>query len=381
MIRLSMREGGSDYRQQLELLREGLEEVLRVEVLLPASEDKPSAFDRIYAFFSCFAAVASCRKALLFSDKEAVKGAPGPPPIDIDKLPARVGLDMQRHLQRQAVEGALGYSAAAMQAAQKQLLFRSVVRHAIALRRECDLFGSLFQPERLICDQFHVTLALASEAYAKARILDAAPLKTIETPTEAPSEGDVLIIWTRPDLTAAGKSSAGPPPSECSSLLAFVCASAKAEEDVDPAESRHLVARSPDVHLASLRRLADILATDLQHCRPATAVAAAHVEQRLREVACTLRGSAAGSSGGAEAKGGDERLDASLAQLLMHLAGEQADPDGGPPKLLESQLVQAAIQAMIRLLDPSVGAAKVSHPQLARFLRSVLTVRDLLPGR
>ncbi|CAE8603816.1 unnamed protein product [Polarella glacialis] len=163
-MKLALREGGHDCKQLLALLREALEEVLRVEALKPN-------FERIHALFQCFTAVAGCRKALLFN---VPKGPTGPPPVDSEKLPLRVSLDLQRHLQRQATEGGLAYSPAALQAAQKTLLFRSALRHALALRRECDLFDGLFHSDRLLCDQLHVALANTSEAYAKGRIVEEA---------------------------------------------------------------------------------------------------------------------------------------------------------------------------------------------------------------
>eukprot|EP00931_Biecheleriopsis_adriatica_P060541 TRINITY_DN36370_c0_g1_i1.p1 TRINITY_DN36370_c0_g1~~TRINITY_DN36370_c0_g1_i1.p1 ORF type:complete len:3594 (+),score=919.56 TRINITY_DN36370_c0_g1_i1:56-10837(+) len=389
VIKISLREGGNDFKQLLELLREGLEEVLRVEAILLRDPERSPAFERSYPFFASFAAVAACRKALLFPGKDMVKGAAGPPPVDIEKIPLRVALDMQRQLQRQEVEGALAYSPPALQAAQKQLLFRSVLRHFTALRRECDLFGGgLFGPERLLCDQMHVTLSQCSEAYAKAKVLNEDQLKGLETPGEVPVGGDVFVLWTRPDLTAAGKASAsGPPPSECSSLLVFVCPSVSEDEEGQwsgveggqaPAESRPLVARSKAVHSAALRSLADTLSTDLEHCRPAVAVATEHVERRLREVACVLRGP---DAGGAAEAGGDQRFDACLQQLLVDLAGDKADPDGGRPTLLDSELVQAALQATIRLLDPNLGAAQASHPELGRFLRALFAPLNLFPGR
>lgn len=378
VARLALREGGNDFQYLMQLFRESLEEVLRVELLLLQTDaDRKPNFGRIHAHFGCFVAVAACRKALLFNEKEVPRGAPGPPAVDLDKLPTRAGLDMQRGLQRQSVQGALAYSQAALQAAQKQLLFRAVLRHLLALRRECDLFGGLFRPERLLCDQLHVTLAQASEAYSKGRILDEALLQALESPPEeTPVSGDVLVLWTRPDLTA--RASTGPelPPSECLSILAFICASTPADEEGESAASKPLIARCNNVNLEGLRALANTLSADLGHTKPAAAVAAVHVERRLREVACTLRGSAS-----TEAMLADERLDAAISNLLTELAGDQADPEGAAPKLLDAQLVQAALQAMIRLLDPVVGAAQASHPALGAFLRAVMAPLDIFPGQ
>jgi len=123
VVRLALREGGNDFQYLMQLFRESLEEVLRVELLsLRTDAERKPHFGRIHAHFGCFVAVAACRKALLFNEKEVPKGAPGPPAVDLEKLPTRAGLDMQRGLQRQSVQGALAYSGAALQAAQKQLL-------------------------------------------------------------------------------------------------------------------------------------------------------------------------------------------------------------------------------------------------------------------
>eukprot|EP00930_Biecheleria_cincta_P076561 TRINITY_DN6376_c0_g4_i1.p1 TRINITY_DN6376_c0_g4~~TRINITY_DN6376_c0_g4_i1.p1 ORF type:complete len:3084 (-),score=609.55 TRINITY_DN6376_c0_g4_i1:253-8580(-) len=379
VVRLALREGGNDFQYLMQLFRESLEEVLRIDLLLlPTDAERKPNFGRIHAHFSCFVAVATCRKALLFNEKEVPKGAAGPPAIDLEKLPTRAGLDMQRGLQRQPVQGALAYSPAALQAAQKQLLFRAVLRHLLALRRECDLFGGLFRSERLLCDQLHMTLAQASEAYAKGRILDETFLQALENaPEEAPVTGDVLVLWTRPDLTARVSTGQESPPSECISVLAFVCASTPpAAEEGEPAEIKPLIARCSSVNLEGLRALANTLNADFEHTKVATAVATVHVERRLREVACILRGFAR-----IDAMPADERLDAALGKLLLELAGEQADPEGAAPNLLDAPLVQAALQAMIRLLDPVAGAAQASHRALGAFLRAVMVPLDVFHGR
>jgi len=350
LLRLALKEGGNDLPQLLELLDEGLEEVLRTEVLL--ASERPPGYQQIYPFFACFAAVAKCRKALLFTDNP--KGAAGPPAVDAEKLPLRVALGMQRHLQRQAAEGALAYSAAALQTVQKQILFRSMMRQTIALRRECDVFGSLFSEMRLLTDQLHVALSQCCEAYVKARVLDEALLKTLEAPEEVPSAG-VFVRWAPVDLRAQARPPEGPAPCELMSLLIFFCPEGE--------ESQPLIARSV-ARLAAVQTLAEGLAKDLRNCRPAKAVATDYVEQRLREVARVLRPSLAE----------DERLEAALQQLLLELA-EAADAER--PVLLKSELVQAAVQAMILLLDPHLGAAQVSHKGLARFLRAVFAPSDL----
>lgn len=113
------------------------------------------------------------------------------------------------------------------------------------------------------------------------------------------------------------------------------------------------------------------MSTDLEHCRPATAVSASYVEQELREVVRVLRG----LPNGTPEKGEDERLEAALQQFLLDLA----DPED--PKLLKSELLQAAVAALIPLLDPNVGAAKVTHVSLAKFLRATFAPLDVFPGR
>eukprot|EP00933_Yihiella_yeosuensis_P080530 TRINITY_DN93977_c0_g1_i1.p1 TRINITY_DN93977_c0_g1~~TRINITY_DN93977_c0_g1_i1.p1 ORF type:complete len:815 (-),score=177.41 TRINITY_DN93977_c0_g1_i1:129-2432(-) len=393
VVRAAVREGGHDCKHILSLLREGLEEVLRVEALLLVDTARSPGFNQMFALFSCFTAVSGCRRALLFTESET-KAATGPAAVDSEKLPLRVALDLQRHLHRQAVEGGLAYSAAALEAAKKSMMFRSVMRHSLALRRESDLFSGIFHDERRLCDQLHTTMMQASEAYNKERIIDDSLLvQALEPPeggpSQAPTEGDVHVLWMRPDLTAAAVSespSDAAPLHECYDLLAFVCASVPADtEDADPVECRPLVARFRNVSRMSLRRLSDELAADLEHCLPAIAVTAKHVEQRVREVTCALRGPPS-SSAGAEAPGNDARLDASLKALLKTLVGDQAtdNADGGGDKdieLLESAAVQVLLKALIQLLDPTLGAAKASHPELGRFLRSVLAPGEIFPKR
>eukprot|EP00913_Durusdinium_trenchii_P032684 g30593.t1 len=198
VARLALKEGGHDVRQLLELFDEALEELLRTEAPKPL-------FQRIYPFFACFSAMARNRKALLF---EPPQGA-GPAPVDAEKLPLRVSLNLQRQLQRQAAEGALAYSR-----------------------------GSRW---------------------------------------EVPSGGHVLVRWSPPEQRATAEASqirdSKPPVCACTSLLVFLCPM----EEQPPLLARSLVQTS------SLQERADILATDLQHCRPATSVSASYVEQELRE--------------------------------------------------------------------------------------------------
>lgn len=292
----------------------------------------------------------------------------GPPPVEVEKLPLKVALNLQRQLQRQAAEGALAYSGTALETAKKQMMYRSMMRHTISLRRECDLFNSLFLETRLLSDQLHIALTQCCEAYVKARILDENLLKSLETPEEVPEGGHVFVRWSLPDLRATAEASevseSKPPTAVCTSLLVFLC-------PLGEEEPRPLLARSL-VHLAALQKRADILSTDL--CRPATAVSASYMEQELREVVRVLRGLP-----GPPEKGEDERLEAALEQFLLDLAESEASEE--EPKLLKSELLQAAVAALIALLDPNVGAAKVSHVSLAKFLRATFAPLDVFPGR
>lgn len=377
VAKLVLKEGGNDLQQLLELLDEGLEEVLRVEAQLLREPERTPDYRRIYPFFTCFSSIARSRKALLFPGKDAPKGAAGPPPVDLEKLPLRIGLDLQRHLQRQAAEGAVAYSSAALEAAKKQILYRSLIRHTMALRRECDLFGGLFMDMRLLTDQLHVALSQCCEAYFKARVLDESTLQLLESPAEVPVGGTIFVRWSQPELqatVAAGEpSQSGPPPSECLSLLAFACAFDA--EGSEPANSQPLVARSKTVHLATVQQLSDRLAQDLEHCRPAEAVASKYLEHQLREVARVLRGQVA-----TDPEEADARLDDSLLELLKEMAAE-GEPEGQVPALLKSEPVQAILEVMIQLLDANAGAAQVTHLSLARFLRATLSSGDLFSAK
>jgi len=377
VAKLVLKEGGNDLQQLSELLDEGLEEVLRVEAQLLREPERTPDYRRIYPFFTCFSSIARSRKALLFPGKDAPKGAAGPPPVDLEKLPLRIGLDLQRHLQRQAAEGAVAYSSAALEAAKKQILYRSLIRHTMALRRECDLFGGLFMDVRLLTDQLHIALSQCCEAYFKARVLDESTLQLLESPSEVPVGGTIFVRWSQPELqatAAAGEpSQSGPPPSECLSLLAFACAFDA--EGTEPANSQPLVARSKTVHLATVQQLSDRLAQDLEHCRPAVAVASKYLEHQLREVARVLRGQVV-----ADPEEADARLDDSLQELLKEMAAE-GEPEGQVPALLKSEPVQAILEVMIQLLDANAGAAQVTHLSLARFLRATLNSGDLFSAK
>jgi len=308
------------------------------------------------------------------------KDAKGGPPlgaIEAASLPPRVALDLQRHFAQQAREGALGYSAAAQQDAQSKLLYRSVVRHAMALQRECDMFGGVFHDERFLCDQLHVSLANASEAYAKARMMDAALLDAIQSPpADVPSAGEVLVLWTSPDPAASSSSTAsGLSPSDIISLTAFLCV---APGDADGLEPKPMVARSTAVRLQALRKLCDALSADLDHCRPAGAVAATHLELRLRELAAVLRATPPSAE-----PVDDRKLEVAIEALKKSLRSDQAaavaqsaavDVDGvlEVPDLLDSKAVQELLQSLILLVSPFARAAKATHAPLGRFLRTVL---------
>eukprot|EP00435_Cladocopium_sp_Y103_P064893 s401_g26.t1 len=282
----------------------------------PTTHERAPLFQRIFPFFACFAAAARNRKALLF---EPPQGA-GPPPVEVEKLPLKVALNLQRQLQRQAAEGALAYSGTALETAKKQIMYRSMMRHTISLRRECDLFNSLFLESRLLSDQLHIALTQCCEAYVKARILDENLLKSLETPEEVPQGGHVYVRWSPPDLRATAEASEASeskpaPTALCTSLLVFLC-------PLGEEEPRPLLARSL-VHLAALQKRADVLSTDLEHCRPATAVSASYVEQELREPlvvvlpAATGRGARTPTAWGATEKWGGPICCALVVQSLQ----------------------------------------------------------------
>jgi hypothetical protein len=400
VVRVAMQEGGHDYGQLFRLLREGLEEVLWVKGLSPeASQD----FALLFALFSNLVSVAESCKALQFEKPElpqqggaeslgaskagkadpkaaAAKGGGGADmsgKVDSEKLPRRVALDLQRHLKRQgAAEGALAYSLQAQQEAQKQLPFRAVLRHALALKRECNIFENVYHSERLLSDQLHVKLSKASEVYAKVKILPEEALKEIDEPNAPPSAGDVLIHWMRTDVQDSLQ-----PASDCCSFLVFLCPLGE--------EAPAIVARCRDVQVAGLRKLLDGLWRDLGHCKPASAVTAAFFGQRLRDLARTLRGKAKGEV----LAGSDARLDKALAEFLREL--EVPNGDGGAPapagaqdaeaaavtsELLDSQKVQGVLLAVTRLLDRGLFAARVAHPGLSRFLRVAVRPLSIFPA-
>jgi hypothetical protein len=287
VLQISVQHGGHDYAQLLALCHEGLEEVLRVAGKQCA--ESPVA-ERVHALFACLVGVAECRKALFFQPavpppaeggKDA-KGIPSAPaPIDGKMLPPRVRMDIQRHLKRQAWEGALAYSNAAQVDAQNAIPFRAAIRHSRALRRECDLFSSIFHSERLVCDQMHATLAQSSPAYAKAKVLSESLLEGVRSPPAVPASCDMIIAWSQPSAHAIGK-----PTCAFCGYLAFICPQGT------EGGAGSLVARCSRVRRDSIRSVYDTLSIDLQHCLPANFVSAAFLAERIRAVTRALRGEA-----------------------------------------------------------------------------------------
>eukprot|EP00929_Paragymnodinium_shiwhaense_P031007 TRINITY_DN17469_c0_g2_i1.p1 TRINITY_DN17469_c0_g2~~TRINITY_DN17469_c0_g2_i1.p1 ORF type:complete len:3828 (-),score=1166.38 TRINITY_DN17469_c0_g2_i1:164-11647(-) len=309
LVQISLREGGHDYTHLGYILRECLEEVLAARSrsrTLPTEEgavQPVNLTDRAYHIFCCCTALVEARKALNFEKtddgtpppppdpkaKPDAKGAPaGPVPVDAAQLPLAVALDVKHHLGRQAWQGGLAYAAAAVTEAQLKVPFKALTKHAFALKRECDLFFSFYHRERLLCDQLHVALMQASESYSKAKVLPQPSLDAMLEPTEVPSTGDMFITWMQPSTHTTDE-----PSCAFSGFVAFICPMAS-EEGEDPliaaGNSKTLVARCDKVRKSSLRSLSDSLSEDLEHCRPATGVAAGHVAMRLRALARVLAG-------------------------------------------------------------------------------------------
>jgi len=344
-----------------------------------------ATLDLVYSVFSALVATAECRKGLFFETaasssappvdpkaKDPKAAAPGGPgSIDTALLPARVALDIANNLKRQGSDSQadLAYSSTACQDAQKALPFRSVSKHAFSLRRECDIFGSIYHQERRLCDQLHVALAQASPEYARAKVLDEALITAISSPVETPSGGDVLMFWTRPDLGSQESL-----PNEHIAFVVFVCPLSEAEGG----GAKPMVARCNDVNVLALRQLTDSLSADMLHCRPAAAVAAAYIEQRLRCLVQVLRGS--GSEAGSTSPGIDQALDAALPPLLVSLAAENGESGDTHPELLDSGKVCELLVAVLRLLDHRASAGKISFPALGNLLRVVLQPLRCLAG-
>jgi hypothetical protein len=397
-IRIALQEGGHDYAQLRTLFREGIEEVLRSCIIATraakTAAPESTSFDLLHALFASVVSTAEMRKALQFENtgdpppaaaadpkgKAPAAAAPAavPPPIQAASLPPRIALDLQAHLKRQGNEGALAYSADAQASSKSSLLFSTVTKHALALRRECDTFSSIFQSDRLLCDQLHVNLSAASADYKKAKVLDDALLLAVETPPALPTNGDVLIQWTAPDPPLRA-----PPQLGCV-FLAFVCTLGEEPETDAP-----LVARSPVLQRATIRGLSDSLGNDLDHCKPASAVTGEYMEQRLRTVAKDLRGIVPPKSNEEPVEVVDAALDAALLKLLLSLQDDGVEPppvgdDGEPlpptrPNLLSAAKVQRLIRALIRMLDVNSHAARVAHPELSTFLRAVLKPLAIFP--
>jgi len=383
VLGMAAKGGGHDYAQVFALLREGLEEVLRVR---GRGHLEPATADLAHALFSALVATAEARKGLFFETASTAPPAPMdpkakdpkaaqigsvPPPIDTTQLPARVALDILNSLKRQGSDKDqdLAYSTTACQEAHKLLPFRAVAKHALSLRHECDVFGSIYHRERLLGDQLHVALMQTSDMYVKAKILDDAQLGTITSPVETPCSGDILVHWARPDT-----GSLEPLPSEHLAFFMFVCPMSK-DEEVQGDAAKPMVARCNDVNLVALRRLVDGLSADLLHCRPAEIVVTTYVQHQLRSFAQVLRGASVDPE--TVVLGGDAALDAALSSLLLVLAPDGGEPpiEGGEPAVpaqLESGKVCDLLKVLLQLLGHSDSAAKVSHPHLGGLLRAVL---------
>jgi len=431
VMSVSLKEGGHDYSQLLALLREALEELQRVRGgrggSIPA--DAPKTADLAYGLFSALVAVATAKKGLIFvtgnapaapppdakAGKEA-KGAPPPGMIDVAQLPQRVSLDILNGMKRQGFDrkADLAYSAAACQEAQKVIPFKTLVKHSFALRRECDVFGSLLHGSRQLCDSLHVALSQASTEYVSKKTLDQAVVDSLHAPTKAPpANGETIVFWTNPDIGSIKRR-----PQEYRSVFLFICADESLQQPVpadggggggggdkhksDPAAAPKVV-RCDDVSLAGLRSLADSLATDLTHCRPATGVAAQHLAMRMRTLARILKGVSFEGQEGPAAVSAAAVLDSAVVQLLKTLrtdsdaaaaaaatAEEAAAAAGGEDgaaelvssllaAVLDAEKCRELLRAMVQLLEQNGSAAKVSHNHLSAFLRAVMAPLRCLP--
>jgi hypothetical protein len=386
VARVSALEGGHDYAQLRGLFREGIEEVVRscsTPEKKKSKEEPP--FDILYALFACVVGVADSRRGFQFELGEAPppkvedakgKAAPAPvagvppPNIDCTLLPQRVAIDVQAHLKRQSNEGALAYSATAQTDSKKSLQFMIVIKHALALRRQCDLFASIYQSERIICDQLHVALTHASEQhYKKDKVLNDALLQAIEAPVPAPTSGDVLFGWFRADPPLKS------PPSDTCILLAFVCP--LGEDAATP-----VMARSPVLQRSEVREFFSTLRCDLDHCKPAASVTGEFLAQRLRKLTRTLRGFVITNIFEAPPKELEAVFETALMELLTSLQDDSVEPpvvpEGGEapplaiPELLSAAKVQKLLKAIISLLDVNNHGARVIHPELSSFMRKAL---------
>jgi hypothetical protein len=379
VARVSVLEGGHDYAHLRGLFHEGIEEVVRS---CKQRKEDPS-FDILYALFACVVGVADSRRGFQFERGEAPppkvedakgKAAPAPvagvppPNIDCTLLPQRVAIDVQGHLKRQSNEGALAYSDTAQTDSKKSLQFMIVIKHALALRRQCDLFASIYQNERIICDQLHVALTHASEQhYKKDKVLNDALLQTIEAPVPAPTTGDVLFEWFRADPPLKY-----PPSDTC--INAFVC---PLGEDVPTP----VMARSPVLQRSEVRDFFSTLRVDLDHCKPAASVTGEFLAQRLRKLARTLRGFVITNIFEAPPKELEAVFETAMMELLMSLQDDSVEPPVVPegespplaiPELLAAAKVQKLLKAIISLLDVNNHAARIIHPELSSFMRVLL---------
>jgi len=383
VARVSVLEGGHDYAHLRGLFHEGIEEVVRSCKAKGASP----LFDILCALFTCVVGVADTRRAFQFELAEAppakveeTKGgkppaavAAAPPPnIDCGLLPQRVAIDLQAHLKRQSHEGALAYSAAAQTDFKKSLQFAAVIKHGLALRRQCDAFASIYQTDRILCDQLHVAMTHASEQhYKKEKVLSEVLLQAIEAPPPAPTTGDMMIEWVPADPPLDC------PPSDACVLIAFICPLGENDESATP-----ILARSPVLQRTSVRETFSTLRNDLDHCKPAATVAGAFLAQRLRKLARTLRGIVIANIFEAPPEELEAEFEAALLQLLLSLQDESVEPPVVPevespppleiPELLSAAKVQRLLKAITSILDVNNHAARVLYPEFSCFMRKLL---------
>lgn len=374
VMKIAVHVGGHDHTQLQALLREGLEEVLRVRHDLP---EEPDPQHLIYAFFSLLVAVTDLKKACHF-EVNNTKPTPGQAqaPVDGATLPARIGHEIQQGLRRQAWEGALGYSESATQ--DSKIPLQLLQKYAFALRRECSVFSNLFQSERMLCDQLHVSL-LQVEHYKKSKALDASLIATLETPPEMPRTGDLLIHWMEPDVVPIVQHG-----NERSDFLVLICPRdlpAEHPQAQNPHLNTPLVARGRELYRDSIRRLYDGLCNDLDHCKPAAAVSRDFMKQRLQTVSRVIGGGLYNT----EIEGVfDPDVDNAMKWLLLTLAPGEATEQSTtqvagsdmnleqPPEHLDAEKVGILLQALVRMLEWSTAATRVCHPELSSFLRIVM---------
>jgi len=382
VAKVAIMDGGHDYSQVMSLMHEALEEALRVAKMnTPTDGGAAQTFGQIYALFACLVATADVRKGLLTdlaaaeenkaaadqdagskkaapkaaakADKGGAGGGSGGQNIDVGSLPPRVVLDIQANLARQAHQGALGYSATALQEAQKNMLFTGVFKYMQALKRQCNAFGSIFHADRLICDQLHLALAQASDTYRRSKVLDASLLDAVAaTPaSEAVPNNDVIIYWMDPEVSIVRQ-----PPTEVTAFMAFLCPVDGQEDCAVP-----MVARASIVPRKATRELQDNLAMDVEHLKPAKAVTEEHVASRLWRLASCLRGGEESSK--------DEALNAAMQALLSTLRSTAPEAKSNE---LDAVQTAALLKHVARLLDRQSPAMRISHLALNMFLRVVL---------